>query len=100
MLDNEMGSEVVVCGPPGTEPVMRSPRPNSIMLCDGDLEFISKGRFDAMKSIVYSRVSSSACLSSGHTPSHTQVLSVPSKDIPRVRAEVYATLSDGKRSTR
>lgn len=69
ILDQNMGVDVVVCGPSGTESV----------------------RFDG-KSAFYSRISSCASLSSGHTPNHAQVLSIPSKDTPRIRAEVYANL--------
>lgn len=98
MIDDQMDSGVVVYGPPGTEPVMRSsPR---ILLQNNDSDFISKGRFDSMHSVVYSRISSGASLSSGHTPSRTQLLSIPSKDIPLVRAEVYATLAPLSRGIR
>ena len=78
-----MDSGVVVYGPPGME-CHTPPR-------------LSKGRFDAMKSVVYSRVSTSVGLSSGHTPSHAQILSIPPKDTPRVMEEVYATPANGQR---
>lgn len=69
---------IVVRGPPGTEPVLVD---NTYF----------KGRYDDQESVVYSRISSGAGLSHGHTPSPSQVLSIPSKEIPRPRAEVYAT---------
>ncbi len=80
---------IVVRGPPGTEPVMVNNTP-------------FKGRYDDNESVVYSRISSSsgAGLSNGHTPSPSQVLSIPSKDIPKLRAEVYATPTRSRRVLR
>ena len=81
VIDKRMGSNVTVVGPPGTEPGTEPGMANSP----------DKGRFDIMKSVVYSRMSSGAGLSLNHTPSLAQVQSIPSKDIPLVKAEVYAT---------
>lgn len=70
-IASDEGSRVVVYGPPGTE-----------SRCQND-------PFNRVKSVVYSRISAGAGLSPGHTPSSTQVLSIPPKDSPRVRGEVY-----------
>lgn len=78
---------IVVRGPPGTEPVMVDNKP-------------FKGRYDDMESVVYSRISSGASLSTGHTPSPAQVLSIPCKDFPQLRAEVYATPTSSRRVLR
>lgn len=92
--EDGMDSGVVVYGPPGMEPVKR----HTPLRLSSNSEFISKGRFDTMKSVVYSRVSASVGLSSGHTPSRTQILSIPPKDTPRIMEEVYATPTNGRRS--
>lgn len=63
----------MVYGPPGTESMCQD---------------------NHLKSAVYSRVSAGAGLSPGKTPSHTQILSIPPKDCPRVRGEVYASLQE------
>lgn len=73
IIDNSEASQVVVYGPPGTE-----------SMCQNN-------QLNRLKSTVYSRVSAGAGLSPGHTPSRTQVLSIPPKDSPRVRGEVYAS---------
>ena len=77
VIDKRMGSNVVVKGPPGTEP--------------GRANSPDKDHFKSTKSMVYSRMSLGASLSLDHTPSFTQVQSIPSKDIPLVKTEVYAT---------
>jgi hypothetical protein len=92
ILEDEVGAGVVLYGPPGTEPVLQHTPRHS--------EFISRGRFDSMKSVVYSRSSASASLSIGHTPHHAQILAIPCKDTPRVRAEVYATPTGSQPSVR
>ena len=70
---DEMAQHVVVCGPYGTEPI-----PD-----------ISKARYDDNESLVYSRISLALSPLVGYPPSRNQVQSIPPKDTPRVRAEVY-----------
>ncbi len=82
--NDAMGSEVVLYGPPGTH--------------QRDAPEFSQ--FNIANSLVYSRISSVASLSCGRTPSHTQLLSIPSKDFPCVRAEVYATVNRSRQSVR
>ena len=77
--EDTSGVQVCTCGPPGTEPVLSA-------------GFSSMTRYDKNKSVVYSRVSAGAGLLSGHTPSRVQLLSIPPKDSPHVRGEVYAVI--------
>ncbi len=70
----EMSQYVIVCGPPGTESI-----PN-----------LSDARFDDLESIVYSRTSLGVRHLAGRAPNYKQVLSIPPKDTPPIRAEVYA----------
>ena len=65
---------VIVCGPPGTEPV-----PN-----------ISRTRFDEDESLVYSRVSLDMSISPGYIHKSGCISHIPPKDTPRKRAEVFA----------
>lgn len=51
------------------------------------------GRYNRRMPAVYSRVSAGMGLGPGHTPSHTQLMSIPLKDSPRVPAEVFASVA-------
>jgi len=65
---------VMVCGPPGTEPV----------------EGHSQTRFDDNESLVYSRVSVDMSITPGYIHESGSLKLIPPKDTPILTAEVYA----------
>ena len=67
---------VVVCGPPGTEPVSG--------------QWKSQTRFDDKESLVYSRVSQDMSISRGFIHKSGCLQYIPPKDTPPVTAEVFA----------
>ena len=66
---------VMVCGPPGTEPIAN----------------ISQTRFDDEESLVYSRVSSNISLYPSYIHRAGNLHHIPPKDTPIRRAEVLTT---------
>ena len=75
---------MTVCGPPGTE----------------FIDDVSKARFDELQSIVYSRTSSGVTILPCRAPSQIEVRSIPPKDTPPLRVEVYARPTHPSRSLR
>ncbi len=75
---------VMVCGPPGTEPV----------------EGHSQTRFDKEESLVYSRVSLDMSIIPGYIHKSGSLKSIPPKDMPSVTAEIFARPWSKKRYDR
>ena len=72
---------VMVCGPPGTEPV----------------EGRSQTRFDDNESLVYSRVSVDMSITPGYIHKSGSLKHIPPKDTPSLTAEVFARPSVANR---